>query len=128
MRLHHVAVTCSSQENADRFYEGLLPLQKIKTTTLSEGLAGQIFDTAQKCQVILYANETFAVEVFVPASLPGKRAPFVHLCLEVENREEFVERCQDMALPVKRIEKGDSLLTFVEDFDGNLFEIKERLG
>jgi len=128
MRLHHVAVTCSSQENADRFYEGLLPLQKIKTTTLSERLAGQIFGIAQKCQTILYASETLAVEVFVPASPPGKRAPFVHLCLEVEDREEFVERCQDMALPVKRIEKGDSLLTFVEDFDGNLFEIKETPG
>jgi catechol 2,3-dioxygenase-like lactoylglutathione lyase family enzyme len=128
MRLHHVGLTCSSQENADRFYGGLLPLQKIKTTTLSEGLAGQIFDTAQECQIILYANETFAVEVFVPASPSGKRAPFVHLCLEVESREEFVERCQDMALPVKRIERGDSALTFIEDFDGNLFEIKETRG
>ena len=128
MRLHHVAVVCSSQENADRFYEDVLGLQKIKTSPLSEELARQIFDIAQKCQMILYASETFAVEVFVPSSPPKKRAPFLHLCLEVENRQEFIGRCQEMALPVKRIEKGDSLLTFVQDFDGNLFEIKETPG
>ena len=128
MRLHHVAVVCSSQENADRFYEGVLGLQKIRTSPLSEELGGQIFDIAQKCQIIVYANETFAVEVFVPASPPEKRAPFVHLCLEVENREDFVERCQEMALVVNQITKGDSLLTFVQDFDGNLFEIKEGPG
>ena len=128
MKLHHVAVICSSQENADRFYQVILGLQKIKTSPLSEDLAGQIFDIAQKCQIILYASETFAVEVFVPASFPEKRAPFVHLCLEVEDREQFVGRCQEMALPVKRIEKGDSFLTFVQDYDGNLFEIKETPG
>lgn len=128
MRLHHVAVVCSSQENADRFYERVLGLQKIRTSPLSEELGGQIFDIAQKCQIILYASETFAVEVFVPVSPPKKRAPFLHLCLEVENREEFVERCHEMALPVKRIEKGDSLLTFVQDYDGNLFEIRETPG
>ncbi len=26
---------------------------------------------------------------------------------------------------VKRIPKGDSLLAFIEDYDGNLFEVKE---
>jgi catechol 2,3-dioxygenase-like lactoylglutathione lyase family enzyme len=128
MRLHHVAVICSSQENADRFYEGVLGLQKTRTSPLSEELGRQIFNIAQKCQIILYANETFAVEVFVPASFPEKRAPFLHLCLEVENGEAFIGKCQEMALPVKRIEKGDSLLTFVQDYDGNLFEIKETPG
>jgi len=128
MKLHHVAVVCSSQENADRFYEGVLGLQKIKTSPLSEELSGQIFDIAQKCQIILYANETFAVEVFVPASPPEKRVPFVHLCLEVENREKFIGKCQEMALPVNQITKGDSLLIFVQDFDGNLFEIKKTPG
>jgi catechol 2,3-dioxygenase-like lactoylglutathione lyase family enzyme len=128
MRLHHVAVVCSSQENADRFYDGVLGLQKIKTSPLSEELAGQIFDIAQRCQIMLYSGETFAVEVFVPTSPPGKRAPFGHLCLEVENREKFLGRCQEMALPVKRIEKGGSFLTFVQDYDGNLFEIKETPG
>jgi hypothetical protein len=46
----------------------------------------------------------------------------------VENREEFGRKCRDMALTVNRIKKGDSLLMFVADYDGNLFEVKERAG
>ena len=45
--------------------------------------------------------------------------------IEVENRDEFVKKCQSNGISVKRIPKGDSLLTFVEDYDGNLFEVKE---
>ena len=43
---------------------------------------------------------------------------------EVKDREEFIRRCEAMHLEVNRIPKGDTLLTFVKDYDGNLFEIK----
>ena len=128
MRLHHVAVVCSSQENADRFYGKILGLHKIKASLLSEDFAEAIFHIAQKCTVVAYGNENMVVEVFVPESPPENRAPFVHLCLEVENREEFARKCRDMALSVNRIKKEDSLLVFVADYDGNLFEVKERAG
>lgn len=128
MRLHHVAVVCSSQENADRFYGSILGLHKIKASLLSEDFAEAIFHIAQKCTVVAYGNENMVVEVFVPESPPENRAPFVHLCLEVENREEFARKCRDMALSVNRIKKEDSLLVFVADYDGNLFEVKERAG
>lgn len=128
MKLHHVAVVCSSQKNADRFYEGILGLKKVKSFILSQDLAEQIFDTARECQIILYGNETFAIEVFVGAAAPVEGSPFLHLCLEVEDREEFLARCQSGGLAVNRILKGDTPLTFVEDYDGNLFEIKESVG
>ena len=126
MKLHHVGVVCRSQENADRFYRKILGLAKIKASLLSEDLAEAIFHVSQRCTVINYGNENMLVEVFAPETPAENRAPFVHLCLEVENREEFVRRCRDMALTVNRIKKGDSLLVFVADYDGNLFEIKER--
>jgi catechol 2,3-dioxygenase-like lactoylglutathione lyase family enzyme len=128
MKLHHVAVTCRSQETADRFYEGILGLEKIKTMTLSEELTKQLFDTAQECQVMFYGNEDFAIEVFVPASAPVKNTAFVHLCLEVKNRERFVEKCQGKGLGVNWVPRGDSMIALLEDFDGNLFEIKELRG
>jgi catechol 2,3-dioxygenase-like lactoylglutathione lyase family enzyme len=124
MRLHHVALACSSQENAERFYGGVLGLRKIKASPLSEALAERIFDIAQECQITFYANETLSVEVFVPSS-PVRAAPsFAHLCLEVENREGFIGKCREMGLSVNLIPKGQSQLTFVRDYDGNLFEIK----
>ena len=128
MRLHHVAVVCSSQENADRFYGNILGLRMIIAYSLSEDFAEAIFHIAQKCAVVLYGNENMVIEVFVPESPAENRAPFVHLCLEVEKREEFARKCRDMALSVNRIKKGDSLLMFVADYDGNLFEVKERAG
>ena len=125
MKLHHVALVCRSQENADRFYEGILGLRKIKSFMLGKDLAEQIFEIPRECRVILYGNDHFAAEVFVADPAPGKVTPFVHLCLEVEDREEFVKRCEAMHVEVNRIPKGDALLTFIKDYDGNLFEIKK---
>ena len=118
-------MVCRSQENADRFYGGILGLRKIKSFTLSKDLTGQIFEIPRECQIILYGNDNFAAEVFVAHPAPGKVTSLVHLCLEVEDREGFLGKCQAMGLTVKRVPKGDSLLTFVHDYDGNLFEIKE---
>ena len=128
MKLHHVAVVCRSQENADRFYNKILGLPKIKASLLSEDLAEAIFHVAQRCTVITYGNENMVIEVFVPETSAENRAPFVHLCLEVEDKEQFARKCRDLALTVNRIQKGDSLLVFVSDYDGNLFEVKERIG
>jgi catechol 2,3-dioxygenase-like lactoylglutathione lyase family enzyme len=127
MRLHHGGLVCSSQERADRFYEGILGLTKIKTSELTEDFTEQIFHTPQRCLMIFYGNDGLAVEVFVPEEPPGSKDPFMHLCIEVKERETFLKTCRDNGLEVRRIPKGDTFLAFVADFDGNLFEIKEAL-
>lgn len=128
MKLHHVAVLCSTEENSDRFYEGILGLEKIKKYILNKDLAEQIFSISCEPQIIFYAKGNLAVEVFIPTTSPEKMLPFVHLCLEVEKREQFLQNCRALGIVVKRIQKGESLLAFIEDFDGNLFEIKELPG
>jgi len=125
MRMHHAAVVCGSETNADRFYQEILGLQKIKSSMLNETLTEQIFGRAHECKIILYGNEYFAIEVFVTVRAQEKGPSFEHLCLEVEKREEFLAQCQSNGVEVKRISKGDSLLAFIEDYDGNLFEVKE---
>jgi catechol 2,3-dioxygenase-like lactoylglutathione lyase family enzyme len=124
MRLHHAALISSSEANADKFYEGILELRKIKTSLLTNNLAVEIFNMDVKCPLILYGNQDFAIEVFVTNQIPDKKAPFTHLCLEVEDREKFLTRCRSNGLEVNLIAKGDSQICFVQDFDGNLFEIK----
>ena len=39
-----------------------------------------------------------------------------------------MKRCKAADVAVNRVPKGDRLLTFVKDYDGNLFEIKEAPG
>jgi catechol 2,3-dioxygenase-like lactoylglutathione lyase family enzyme len=124
MKLSHVALVASSQENADRFYERILKLTKIKTSVLKSDLAMEIFGFAVECPLILYGNEAFAIEVFVTEALPPNRSPVAHICLQVEDREAFIAVCRSAGLTVLSIPRGEWQLYFVRDFDGNLFEIK----
>jgi len=126
MRLHHAALVSSSEANADKFYEGILKLRKIKTSILKNDLAVRLFDTNVECPLILYGNESFAIEVFVTDQVLYKKMPFTHLCLEVEDREKFLSRCRSTGVKINLIPRGDSQICFVQDFDGNLFEIKEH--
>ena len=128
MRLHHAALVSSSEANADKFYEGILKLRKIKTSLLKKNLAEALFDIDVECPLILYGNEDFAIEVLVMNRIPDKKAPFTHLCLEVEDRKEFLTSCRSSGLVVNLFPKGDSQICFVQDFDGNLFEIKQWQG
>ena len=125
MKLHHVAVVCKSEELADRFYGGILGLKRIKTSHLQKELSKRIFDIVGECQLILYGNEMLSIEAFVSGQAQNKPASFEHICLEVEDREGLLSMCREAGLKVKEITKGDSLVTFTADFDGNLFEIKE---
>ena len=46
------------------------------------------------------------------------------LSLEVDDLSGFIEKCRSMSVEITQVPKGDNTLTFVRDFDGNLFEIK----
>ena len=125
MRLHHAALVSSSETHADRFYGDILKLRKIKATGLKSDLASRLFDIDAECLLILYENDNFAIEVFVPNRVPTKKETFRHLCLEVDDREGFLESCRSAGLKIKLVPKGDSQICFVQDFDGNQFEIKQ---
>ena len=125
MRLNHVALVCSSEENANDFYGGILGLQRMRTSVLPKDLARQIFGMDRECQMLVYGNDRFTAEVFVAENLPGGEGSFEHVCLEVEDVEAFVAACKAEGVTVNRVLKGERLLTFIRDFDGNLFEIKQ---
>ena len=125
MKLHHAALICNSEEKADRFYGEIVGLKKIKTSMLDQTLTEQIFGKSMECRIILYGNDHFSIEVFIAKKPPTRDDAFEHVCLETAQREAFLTKCESRGLPVKRIPKGDKILAFVEDYDGNLFEVKE---
>lgn len=127
MRLHHAAVVCRSKENADRFYGGILGLKPVKSANLSADLAQRIFGAPRGCDFFFYTDDDLAIEVFVAEVSKEKIPRFPHLCLEVEDRDAFLSRCESKGFRVNRVQRGDSELNFLEDDDGNLFEIKARL-
>ena len=124
MKLNHVALVSSSEQRAHDFYEGVLGLSRTKSFVVSSELCRQIFDIDEECRVIVYGNSQFSVEVFLGTPGAGMRTRFEHICVAVTNLEEFLKKCETMNVEVNRVPKGDRLLTFVRDYDGNMFEIK----
>jgi catechol 2,3-dioxygenase-like lactoylglutathione lyase family enzyme len=124
MVLRHVALTSSSEKNADTFYADLLGLTKSEPKALPLDLSKAIFNLDRKLVMINYHDEQVHFEIFITPSR-GKNCPKIeHTCLEVDNLQEFLEKCRRLNLDIARIPKGDKTLTFIKDFDGNLFEIK----
>ena len=124
MRIHHAALISSSETNAEQFYEGILQLKRLKTSFLSRDLARELFDTDLECPFILYGNEDCAIEVFITDRFPDGPVPITHLCLQVEDKAAFLQTCETHGVPIIRVPRGESQICFVQDFDGNRFEIK----
>ena len=126
MRLIHAGLVSSSEDKADRFFSGVLGFEKTRRSELSAELADRLFGVDGGCEIVYYGSGDLEIEVFVttPPEIVGSRMG--HLCLEVANRAELLARCAEMGVAVRQAPKGDSLIVFIEDEDGNLFEIKEK--
>jgi catechol 2,3-dioxygenase-like lactoylglutathione lyase family enzyme len=125
MNLNHIAIACSSFENADKFYAGILGMQKEKEFTVNKELAKKIFNTDCEYNVIVYKNENFKFEVFIDKERSKDKNNIAHICIELNNREELIEKCNKANLRMLKIPKGSSYYLFIYDYDGNLFEVKE---
>ena len=123
MLLKHVGLACSSEDKADIFYRDLLGLRKSEPKTLPSDLSNAIFNIDAELPLINYTGENIHFEIFIfdPIDIPPSR--ITHQCLEVVNMPEFIDKCRVMEVEVALIPKGEKTLTFIKDFDGNLFEI-----
>ena len=124
MRLKHVALVSSSEERADAFYADLLGLTKSEPKILPLELSKSIFNIDRELLMVNYQDEQVHFEIFI-TPFDGENSPQIaHTCLQVDNLEVFLENCSKLGVDVSCIPKGDKTLTFIRDFDGNLFEIK----
>ena len=126
MRVKHVGLTCSSEENSDKFYQVLLGLNKSESKILPIELSKAIFNLDADLQIINYGDKNIHFEIFIDRQLKKRQPQIAHLCIEVEDLTGFVNKCQSMHLEIKQVPKGNKILTFIEDYDGNLFEIKPK--
>ena len=53
MRVSHVALASSSEEKADRFYQGVLKLKKTRTVTLPASIMKSIFGLDHRALVFI---------------------------------------------------------------------------
>ncbi len=128
MRLIHVALACRSVENADRFYEDLLGLERQAPKMLAGTVSKQIFELRQNTEfpIINYMNNNMHFEIFIDNTCSINKEQVSHICIDVGDLTPFLEKCRTRGVTVRQIPKGDKIVTFIRDFDGNLFEIVER--
>jgi catechol 2,3-dioxygenase-like lactoylglutathione lyase family enzyme len=125
MKVLHYGLACRSEETADRFYEKVLGLKRLERKTVPAALAGAFFGLPHDLAVLNYAGDGVYFEVFIHEGEPPAAKSPAHICLEIENLDAFLERCRTMDVPGIRAPRGEQWITFIQDYDGNLFEIKE---
>ncbi len=125
--IKHIGLVCGSEENADRFYISVLGLEKAGSKTIPAALSRQIFNLDSEYRIVDYMKDDIHFEIFIDEQKRSDQPKIEHSCIEVDDLEAFLDTCREMKAPVNQIPKGDSFLTFVRDYDGNLFEIKQRI-
>jgi len=134
MQILHVGLACRSEAESDRFYQDLLGLSKQEPKTLSRDLANAVFGVDRQLIMINYVGDDVRFEIFITDTagdtarkIPGDPSgPIAHTCLAVDDLEDFLTRCRALDVEVARIPRGNYTVTFIKDYAGNLFEVKDR--
>jgi catechol 2,3-dioxygenase-like lactoylglutathione lyase family enzyme len=126
MRVSHVAIVSSSEEKADRFYQGVLGLKKTKTALISRNVMKSIFGLDEECKKTDYEDGEIRFEIFFRDQDGLRKIRPNHVCLEVAGLESFLRKCETMNVEIIRVAKGGSTVIFIKDDDGNFFEIEEK--
>ncbi len=124
MQVQHIGLVCRSEQNADRFYRNFLGLEKAQTITVPVSLIKPLFDIDGAIDMCHYSGPGVHFEIFFhddPKEYSGRIA---HTCLKLQNADELMARAQTLGVKVLRVPKGEKWVMFIEDFDGNRFEIK----
>ena len=122
--LNHVGLQCSERKKAEIFFTKVLQIPKIRTFEVSEELSKAIFGIKNSVAIDVYDNGKTKFEVFITEKM--KDSCYEHVCIEVDNKEEFIDCCKKYGIEPLLVRKEGKDLLFVRDFSDNLYEVKER--
>ena len=120
----HVAIQYHDKEKANIFFTEILDLSLKKSFTIPPELTESIFDVKENIEILYYDDGKTGFEVFITEK--KNKTVFEHICIEVKDKNEFIERCKKHGLKPWFVQKDDKKLLFVKDFSDNLYEVKEK--
>ncbi len=123
MKFVHVSLVCSSEEHADKFYSEFLNLKKTATKILPLTISKALFGIQADLKIMNYQGDSLFFEIFINDQKIPPAKHIEHTCLEVGNFDEFLKKAKDHNIKCIQIPKAEKMITFISDFDGNLFEI-----
>ena len=126
MKVEHIAVASNSEVDSDKFFINLLGLRKARSFNVSADLIEQFFGLKKEQQLIRYENNDLSFEIFITDDNSKTKDLFTHVCLVVEDRDEFVNKSLSMGYTTIKVPRknGDGYYLFIKDSYGNLYEIK----
>ena len=122
--LNHIALQSNNETQAEIFFTKILEIPLEKEFTISNELSNAIFNIDEEVKILVYNNSKIKFEVFINENL--KNHGYDHVCIEIKNKEEFIERCRKHGIKPFLVNKNDKKLLFVRDFSNNLYEVKEK--
>ena len=128
MEIEHIAVGSNSEEDADKFFVGLLGLKKIRSKSVSADLMKNFFEINKEHDFIQYGNSDLNFEIFITKDNSKALDIFTHTCISIDNRDELIERAASMGFDFIKIPRsvGNGYYLFVRDLFQNLYEIKQK--
>lgn len=126
MKVEHIAVASNSEVDSDKFFINLLGLRKARSFNVSADLMEQFFGLKKEQQLIRYENDDLNFEIFITDDNSKSKDIFTHVCLLVEDRDEFVKKSLSMGYTTIKVPRkdGDGYYLFIKDLYENLYEIK----
>ncbi|MFZ0455533.1 MAG: VOC family protein [Ignavibacteriaceae bacterium] len=126
MKFVHTGLGAASEDNADRFFVNILGLKKSVPKFLNKEMTLAIFGISEELLIINYKNEDIHYEILIYEKFKVPDKQITHSCLQVNDLRNIVDNCRKAGLKVAEVPKGTGVVTFISDFDGNLFEMKEE--
>lgn len=123
----HIALEFSKLENAQAVLEELFGMKLLRSFNIEERLSQALFEKNPPENIMLYGKDSMAIEAFIDKNIEiSKKYSYGHLCMAVENMGIFIDKCNSLGLKIMQYRKDERLITFMQDKDKNLYEIKEK--
>ena len=125
MELNHIGVTNKSEEQAIRFYQDFLGLEKTREILLPPELSEQLFSLSQEIKVLVFEKPGIKIEVFI-SDFQHANPNLTHFGLMLDNFSEVTEKAQRSHVDLIIGKHKEKTVYFLKDFSGNLIEIKQK--
>ena len=125
MELNHIGITNKSEEQAIRFYQDFLGLEKTREILLAPELSEQLFSRSQEIKILVFERTGLKVEVFI-SDFQHANPNFTHFGLMLDNFTEITEKAQRSHVELIIGKYKEKTVYFLKDFSGNLIEIKQK--
>lgn len=125
MELNHIGITNKNEEEALRFYQDFLGLEKTREIILAPEFSGQLFSLFQEIKVLVFEKPGLKIEVFI-SDFQHASPNFTHFGLMLDNFAEVIEKAKRSHIDLIIGKHKEKTVYFLKDFSGNLIEIKQK--